>query len=575
MSADKKEPQFDMFFHQDGGAKKDTPEEKKSELIQTHYDMFDGVYQPLTIDRLVEEIDNTSSTSATDKKTKDYTNTAYRHRMDGEEWKKEIDHDKSMHLSILSVLYEKLRRQPFCWCQSTQDLERLIDILKQSPYDLQFRTRDGKSTNYIPSTRDTTRSSLQYILNDPVMSQDLNTILEYSKFKYWRDLPMSEFYYIPPTTHRKSLPSIYASIAKTLYLWNTKTREFPTDDLLQNTARSLRHNVMTYVFHNLYTCFMDGIQFHDLLAHEYTLNKGIVEDFYQAIASGSDFTNPCKDVFTDEWIRAHWNEWDNALKYLTYISQDSEIPDKQSGKTIAIHPGNTSDIFFLSQYTNRIIVLCNIQNGLSTVYHPYQVALPITKTAHQTVPLFLYSESDGQYGILWMKHFGKTAGSKETPPQSMVYQTAGGSSKHKEGVYSKRKNAWIIERDPYNIMDALIAKYASDLEYQPPMDLFLYTVVLEKKEEVVESPKIETPWTAPCEREERYQCGSYMYPMNISNLDILKEYIENSDHHAEDMPVDVGCLMKEGCVRWIDMNTSKGQTKYRNYVRQKLIIPIY
>jgi hypothetical protein len=73
--------------------------------------------------------------------------------------------------------------------------------------------------------------------------------------------------------------------------------------------------------------------------------------------------------------------------------------------------------------------------------------------------------------------------------------------------------------------------------------------------------------------EEQLQFGSYLYPMNIPNIDILKEYIEriSPDSAIDTMPVDVECLIKEGRVVCIDMNSRKGQSKYRQIIQKKLI----
>lgn len=570
--------QYDMFrserTNMDGGA------EKKSQSPSATYDMFEGVYEPLTVDRLLSGNTESAEKTHTPSKDRTYTHVAYRHTMEGEEWKKEVDHDASMHLSIVSVLYDKLRRQPYCWCQSREDLEKILEVMKLSS-PIEFMLRNGKKIDYIPSTRDTTRLSLKYIMNDSTMTNELDTIFQYSKYKYWLDLPMSEFVYIPSSTHVNKLPSIYMSITKSLYLWNSKRRVFPTDDAMQTTARSLRQNVMSYVFHNLYTCYMDGVMFHDLLEHEYTLNQTVVEDFYEAIASGGDFYNPCKDVFTDEWIRGHWKEWEPALRYLTYIAQASEVVNAQTGKTVPIHPGNTSDIFFLSQYTNRMIVLCNIQNGLSSYYHPYQVALPKSNTAHNSIPIFLYSESNGQYGILWPLHFGKPDGSKDTPPQSMIYQSMDGKLNMPEGAFLKQKGTWIVRRDPFNIVSTL-PSFTTDLEYQAPIDLFLHQIAEESKhvEEMKEDDVLIDEAVAKPIRlvipDEKLHYGSYLYPMNISNIDILKEYIEKDSDGStvDDMPVDIGFLITDKKVRFINMNTRHGQEKYRQYVRQGHIVPV-
>jgi hypothetical protein len=565
------------------------------------YDIFNGAYSPTIIDSVLPTIPRGRNDSDDDTRSKPFTHTVYRHTMDDEKWNKDVDENASTQLSLLSVLHNKLAIYPYSWCSTKDDIETVLSVLKSSPNDVLLLTRDGKKKDYIPSIRDDTRTALQFLCNDHSIGNEMDTILSYSKYKYWEDIPMSECRYIPVSSHLRTIPSIYGAVAKSLYLWNDKERNVPDEDTLRNTAVTLRRNVMNYVFHNLYTCYMDGICFDDLLSQEYDTHSSIVESFYKAIAGGAKFYNPCSDVFSDDWIRGHWGEWDNSLKYLTYIAQSNAIsnPSEPQSPSVSAHPGNTTDIFFLAQYANRVIVLCNIQNSLTNTYHPFRVALPVSRTAHHTVPIFLYTESNGHYGLLWLNHFGNPRGSVSQPPASMILNTSslnqygsGTSYKKREGLFSKRRNDWIVFRDPFSVTE-FVNTMDTDLEYQPPTALF----ITRAKERIETSEKSATPETnkETSEEEQRkrrkglheltdfasipqtecVRLGSYSYPVNIPNIDILKEYINSNvsvdNYQIDNMPVDIKHLMTGGEVTFINMGSKNGQNKYRQAKDNKWI----
>lgn len=598
---------------------------------QEVYDMFNGAYLPTIVDAVLpiapiatgEHNGNEDGLG----QPKPYTHTVYRHSIDGETWKKEIDESASTQLSLLSALHNKLSVTPYSWCASKDDIETVLSTLKSSPNDVLLLTRDGKKKDYIPSIRDNTRTALQFLCNDSVISNEMDTVLAYSKYKYWNDIPMGECCYIPVTSHLRTIPSIYGAVAKSLYLWNDKSRTIPDEDILRNAAVTLRRNVMNYVFHNLYTCFMDAICFDDLLRHEYDTHTAVVESFYKAIVGGAKFYNPCSDVFSDEWICGHWTEWDNSLKYLTYIAQSNAIsnPSDTESTTSAVvpaHPGNTTDIFFLSQYVNRVIVLCNIQNSLTNTYHPFQVALPVSRTAHHTVPIFLYTESNGHYGLLWFNHFGVPRGSTAQPPASIILSThnvndyggaTGSSYKKREGLYSKRRKDWIVYRDPFSV-EEFVKTLDRELEYQPPVALFIGRDTTNKSKGTTngngdtpgDNPGKDSTTTnggagAIDENDEELQrkrrkglheltdiattaqveCvrfGSYSYPVNIPNIDSLKEYIQANvsvdTFQIDNMPIDVRVLISKGEISFIDMSTKKGQEKYKQAKANKWIFSI-
>jgi len=552
-------------------------------------DIFTGAYMSSVVDLVVP------MNIAPDRSTEKYVHPVYRHHVaDDGTWTKELDDHTSTNVSVISIVHSRLTTHPYAWCSSRSDLINVLDALENNPHDVLLLTRDGKKKGYIPSIRDRTRRSLQYLCDNSETGKEIDTILSYSKYKYWADIPMNTCVYIPVSSHTRTIPSIYGAVAKSLYLWNDKNRDSPSEDTLRKTSVTLRRNVMTFVFHNLYTCYMDGVCFDSLLQREYETHKVNVESFYSAMVGGAKFFNPCVETFSDDWIRGHWNEWDNSLKYLMYIAQSHAIsdPSEPTKSPVPAHPGNTTDIFFISQYVNRMIVLCNIQNSLANAYHPFQVALPVSTTAHMTVPILLYTESNGHYGLLWFKHFGvPKGGTEQQPPASMVFTITDQPHTRREGLYSKRRKDWIVYRDPFSVED-YIEPMDRELEYQPPVALFIPSASVSSSassatpasttDSDIEirgggiTQSLVTNGTA--QQEECVRLGAYAYPLSIQNIERLKEYISTEiedpvdTHRVDNMPVDVRKLISGGTISFIDMSTKRGQSDYRHAVEQKWII---
>jgi hypothetical protein len=132
----------------------------------------------------------------------------------------------------------------------------------------------------------------------------------------------------------------------------------------------------------------------------------------------------------------------------------------------------------------------------------------------------------------------------------------------------------LVSREPLNIMTLLTPK-AEDTEYHPPVDLFLYNIN-EQKEEPTPVLKKDMIWKGGnANNVERIQLGSYYYPMNISNIDTLKGYIEsNGCDSLDDMPIDVPKLIKNNTIEYIDMNTIDGQRKCRECINQRIIFTL-
>jgi hypothetical protein len=172
---------------------------------------------------------------------------------------------------------------------------------------------------------------------------------------------------------------------------------------------------------------------------------------------------------------------------------------------------------------------------------------------------------------------------------SLKQYESGANYKKREGLFSKRRNDWIVYRDPFSVTE-FVKTMDTDLEYQPPTALFITrTKETVEKNQATETDKESTEEEQRKRRKglheltdfasvpqmECVRLGTYSYPVNIPNIDILKEYIHSNvsldNYQIDNMPVDIKVLMTTGDISFINMGTKKGQNTFRQAKDNKWI----